>query len=240
MRPAIEVRGLEKSYGDVKALRGVTFSVNFGEIIGYLGPNGAGKSTTIKIIAGILKPDVGDVLIDGISVLDDPIEAKEKLSYVPEEGGLFEHLTVMEHIQLIVGLRELGESGMVKGLELLGKFGLMDKLHHRISTLSKGSKQKLLIAGAFMVDADVYLLDEPLVGIDAPTALLIKEMLRELARNDKAILFSSHILETVERLCDKVIIIDHGEIIATGDMESIKTLGTLEDFFSRLINQSAS
>ena len=232
---AVLVDSLRKSYGSVQALRGVSFGIRYGELVGYLGPNGAGKTTTIKIIAGILKPDSGDVQVDGVSILQDPIKVKSMISYVPEEGGLFGHLTVYEHIKLVAALRGLGDAGVMKGLEIAESFGLTEYLNRRISTLSKGNRQKLLLAGAFMVDAKVYLLDEPLVGLDAPSAMVVKEMLRDFVKNGKAVLFSSHILETVERLCDRVVLIDRGEIIATGDMASIKEIGTLEDFFSRMI-----
>ncbi len=235
---AIRVIDLEKSYGNVHALKGVTFNVDYGHIVGYIGPNGAGKTTTIKIIAGILKPDSGDVVVGGYSVTKSPLSTKKLISYVPEDGGLFDHLTVMEHIELIAALRSASDAEIARGMELLDKFGLTDKLKHRISTLSKGNRQKLLIAGALMVDVDVYLLDEPLSGIDVTTSMEIKEMLREMAANGKAILFSSHILEMVERLCDRVVIIDKGKIIAEGEMEEIRHSATLEEFFSRLVAEN--
>lgn len=240
---AIEVTGLAKKYGDKRVLDNVTFSVPWGQICGYLGPNGAGKSTTIKALAGIAPPDSGSVRIAGHDAFGTTLESKRRLGYVPENGGLYGLLTVEEHIDLVGELHELPEETLAhRKKELFEGFGLEKLTRRRIDSLSKGQRQKTLLATALLHDPDVLLLDEPLDGLDVTAVRQIKDLLSSLAQAGKAILFCSHILDVVERLCDRAIILDQGTIVAdasTRELVSRSTDKTLESVFHALVRADA-
>jgi ABC-2 type transport system ATP-binding protein len=233
--PRIEVSDLRKSYGGLEALKGISFSIRAGEICGYLGPNGAGKSTTVKILTGLLRADAGSARVAGFDPAVDPVEAKRRLGYVPESAALFEALTAYEYLTFVGGLHGIPDRDLRFRIgEFMRLFQLGAEASQRMSGYSKGMKQKVAIAAALLHDPPVVLLDEPLSGLDANAAFVVKEILRSLAREGKAVLFCSHVLEVVERLCDRVVIIDRGEIVADGPMERIKSTAGLEDFFRRL------
>ncbi len=238
----IEVRNLTKRYDGVLAVDRISFAIGPGEIVGYLGPNGAGKSTTVKMLTGILRPTEGSITIDGLDLVEHPLEVKRRIGYVPEAGGLYESLTAYEYLQLVGRLYRIPDDLLDRRIEdFLKMFGLDSFLHERLSSYSKGMKQKVLTAAALLHNPKVLFLDEPLTGLDAHSALLLKELLRHLAAEGKTIFYCSHILDVVERTCTRVIIIHKGRIVADGTVEQLKELtrqGTLEDIFKQLTYSS--
>ena len=238
MTKAIEVENLVFRYHLTEALHRISFSVESGEVVGLLGPNGAGKSTTLKILTGILSPGEGRVIINGFSLPEQNLEAKRIIGYVPESANLYESLTAQEYLELIGRLREIEERALqTKILTLLETFEISRQRFSRLATFSKGMRQKVLIAGALLHDPPVLLLDEPLTGLDVSASLIVKDLLSALSREGKTILYSSHVLDVVERVCDRVLIIHQGNLIADGTLDSLKnqTRGsTLEEVFRQL------
>lgn len=235
---AIVLKNLVKTYGDVEAVKGVSLVIPGGQICGYLGPNGAGKSTTVKMATGMLRPTSGTALIEGFDIVLDPIEAKRRIGVVPETGALYENLTAREYLTLVSRLYHVArdEAGEKIGT-LLRLFGIADVQDRVMSSYSKGMKQRVIISAALIHNPSVLFLDEPLSGLDANTALVLKELVRELAAQGKTIFYCSHVLEVVERVCHRVVILNRGKIIADGSVEELKTLtkqGSLEEVFSEL------
>jgi ABC-2 type transport system ATP-binding protein len=208
---------LTRRYGDTVALRELDLRVERGEILGFLGPNGAGKSTTVKILAGMLKPSSGRAVVCGFDVAQQPLEVKRRIGYVPESAALYESLTAREFLQLVAALHHLDPRPAARRVEdLLERFELSHAIDQRLSEHSKGMKQKVLIAAALLHNPEVLFLDEPLTGLDANAALVVKELVRSLAAQGRTIFFCSHVLEVVERMCTRIVIIDHGRSIADG------------------------
>ena len=206
---------MSKSYGGVPALKDVSFVVSAGEICGYLGPNGAGKSTTMKVLCGLLPIDAGEVRIGGFDVRADPVRARSKLGYVPESGALYSLLSAREHLALVADLHELDPATATrKTAELFEVFDLAELADRRIDTLSKGQKQKVVLATAFLSEPDVLLLDEPLNGLDVKAARALKELMLALAARGGCVLYSSHILDVVERVCERAIILHQACVVA--------------------------
>ncbi len=234
----ILTENLSRSYGAKVALSDLNLRVDPGEILGFLGPNGAGKSTTVKILTGMIKPTAGRAMVAGFDVVENALEAKGRIGYVPETGALYESLTPLEYLELIGCLYHLDtKSARTRREELLDLFGLSGVSHQRMSEFSKGMKQKVVIAAALIHKPDVLFLDEPLDGLDANAAMIVKELLKKLAAQGKTILFCSHILEVVERICTRIVIINDGRQIAEGTSAAIaQQVGatSLEDAFSRL------
>ncbi len=235
----LEIQNLTKRYRNIAVVDNVSFAVRPGEVTGYLGPNGSGKSTTVKIITGLLEPTAGRVLLDGKDIRDDLIGFRRRLGYVPEEAILYSYLTGLEYLQLMGRLRSLPTAEVDrKANDLLALFSLSDYRHAPISAYSKGMKQRVLISAALMHDPDVLILDEPLSGIDVTSALLFKHLLGELARRGKTILYISHVLEVVEKVCAQVIIIYKGKIMAADSVAHLRDLmdiPSLEGIFSQLV-----
>ena len=238
MAKSIEVENLVFRYYVTEVLHSISFSIESGEVVGLLGPNGAGKSTTLKILTGILPPPSGCVRIQGFALPEQSLEAKRVIGYVPETAGLYESLTAQEYLELIGRLREIEEKALKqKILALLEVFGIAKQRSSRLATFSKGMRQKVLVSAALMHDPPILLLDEPLSGLDVSASLVIKELIGALAREGKTILYSSHVLDVVERVCDRVLIIHEGHLIANGTMDSLKEQtheGTLEQVFRQL------
>jgi ABC-2 type transport system ATP-binding protein len=238
----IKVSQLTKKYGEFVAVDNISFEVPHGEILGYLGRNGAGKSTTVKMLTGILLPTSGSILIDGANVVDNAIAVKQKIGYVPESGGLYESLTGYEFLELMGRLYHLSEEVIAhKAREFLRLFQLEDVMHQRLSSYSKGMKQKVLISSALIHNPDLLFFDEPLSGLDANSMLLFKELLRHLADQGKTIFYCSHVLDVVERICKRVIIIEKGRIIADAQVAQLKEVTaqkSLEDVFQKLTDAS--
>jgi ABC-2 type transport system ATP-binding protein len=237
----LELKGLTKYYRNIPVVDDVSFSVRPGEVTGYLGPNGSGKSTTVKIITGLLEPSAGKVFHDGKDIREDLLGFKRRLGYVPEEAILYSYLTGLEYLQLIGRLRGLPEAAVERRAnDLLELFSLHPHRHAPISAYSKGMKQRVLISAALLHDPDVLILDEPLSGIDVTSAQLFKHLLAELARRGKTILYISHVLEVVEKVCAQVVIIYKGRIMAADSVERLRDLmnvPSLEEIFSQLIEQ---
>jgi ABC-2 type transport system ATP-binding protein len=237
----LEVRGLTKYYRNVPVVDHVTFTVRPGEVTGYLGPNGSGKSTTVKMLTGLLEPTTGQVLLDGKDIRDDLNAFKKRLGYVPEEAHVYTYLSGLEYLQLIGRLRCLPEAVVTqKANELLRLFALHPHRYVPISSYSKGMKQRVLLSAALLHDPDILIFDEPLSGLDITSALLFKHLLAALARQGKVILYISHVLEVVERVCAKVVIIYKGRIMAddsVGNLRDLMSLPTLEEIFSELVQQ---
>ena len=207
----IDAVDLGKRYGEIVALRSLSFRVEPGEIYGLLGPNGAGKSTTLKILTGMIRPDAGRAIVAGFDVALAPLEVKRRIGYVPESGALYESLTAGEQLEFVAALHHLDRTlASRRADELLEVFDLASARDRPIAECSKGMRQRLLIASALIHNPDVLLLDEPLDGLDAPAAGVMKALLRRLAAERRTVLFCSHILEVVERLCTRLLIIRDG------------------------------
>ncbi|HLK69221.1 MAG TPA: ABC transporter ATP-binding protein [Bryobacteraceae bacterium] len=237
----LEVQHLTKYYLNTPVVNDVSFVVKPGEITGYLGPNGSGKSTTVKIITGLLEATTGKVLLDGRDVREDPIGFRRRLGYVPEEAILYSYLTGLEYLQLIGRLRGLPRAEVNrKANQLLDCFSLQSSRHAMISTYSKGMKQRVLISAALLHDPDILVLDEPLSGIDVTSAQLFRYLLNQLAGQGKTILYISHVLEAVEKVCEQVVIIYKGRIMASDSVERLRDLmnvPSLEGIFSQLVEE---
>src|SRR5262245_45586881 len=229
---------LSKHYGGTAAVSDLSFNVEPGEILGFLGPNGAGKSTTVKILTGLIPATSGRAVIAGFDVATQPLEAKARFGYVPETPPLFESLTADAFLDIMGALYHLDPATSRKRRgELLELFGLTDARFQRLREFSKGMKQKVVIVSALLHRPDVLILDEPFDGIDANAALVMKGVLKEMAAQGKTILFSSHILDVVERICTRICIVDHGQIVAEGTADEIRTryrASSLEDAFGQL------
>src|SRR5262245_3124242 len=229
---------LSRRYGEKQALADLDLRVEPGEILGFLGPNGAGKSTTVRILTGMIRPDAGRAIVAGFDIVAAPLEAKQRIGYVPETGALYEALSPDEYLELMSCLYHLDpKSARSRREELLDLFGLLEVKDQRMTEFSKGMKQKVVIAAALMHRPDVLFLDEPLDGLDANAALLVKVLLQKLAAQGKTVLFCSHILEVVERICTRIVIINNGRQIANGTASAIAAetgARTLEEAFGRL------
>ena len=237
----LEIKGLTKQYRNHAVVDDVSFTVRPGEVTGYLGPNGSGKSTTVKMITTLIEPTRGQVLLDGRDIRGDVAAFKRRLGYVPEEPILYSYLTGLEYLQLIGRLRRLSTERVERAAnELLELFSLAAYRHAAISTYSKGMKQRVLISAALLHDPDVLILDEPLSGIDVTSALLFQHLLTELARAGKTILYISHVLEVVEKVCAQVVIIYKGKIRACDSVENLRglmNLPSLVEIFSQLAEE---
>ncbi|MFB3896760.1 MAG: ABC transporter ATP-binding protein [bacterium] len=234
----LQISHLSKKYGNKIAVDDVSLTVDAGEIFGYLGPNGAGKSTTIKILTGLLKPDSGTIAINGYDVLTTPAEAKKQYGYVPESGALYEKLTPFEYLQMVARLHKMPEQTISHKIqELLDLFQMTVNADQRMVSFSKGMKQRIVIAASLIHNPNVLFFDEPLNGLDANAVLLVKQLLRNFAEQGKTVFYSSHILDVVEKLCDRVAIIDQGKIVAEGkvsELESMTQQSSLELVFKEL------
>src|ERR1700677_1605748 len=219
----LEVKALCKSYRRLPAIDHVSFRVRAGEIVGYVGPNGSGKSTTVKIITGLLEPNEGRVLFEGESIRDNLRAYRAAFGYVPEEAHVYTHLSGLEYLQLVGRLRDMPEALIdFKANRLLTLLGLESWRHSPISLYSKGMKQRVLISAALLHDPRLLIFDEPLSGLDVVSARLFKDLLEALAAQGKAILYISHVLEVVELVCDRVIVIAKGKILANAPPGELK------------------
>jgi ABC-2 type transport system ATP-binding protein len=234
----LELRNVCKSYTSIPAVEDVSFSARAGEVTGYLGPNGSGKSTTMKMITGLIRMSSGSILFQGRPIQDDLMAYKQRLGYVPEEPHLYAHLSGTEYLVMVGQLRDIARRVASERIDgLLRSFGLYDDRHVPISAYSKGMRQKILLAAALLHNPELVLLDEPFSGLDVGSALILRSLIEELARRGKVVLFSSHELETVERLCSHVVILHRGRVVADDSIERLRTLmalPTLEGIFSQL------
>ena len=237
----LEVRGLTKNYSRIPAVADVSFTIAPGEVLGYLGPNGSGKSTTVNMLAGLLEPTRGHIFLDGRNVRDDLIAYKRQIGYVPEEPHLYPYLTGREYLQLMARLRGLPEDRTnVRIDELLNLFSLHPFRFTPMSSYSKGMRQKVLLCSALIHNPRIVIFDEPLSGLDVTTALVFRNMVQALAREGKIMLYSSHVLEVVEKVCTRVLILRRGQVVANDSVSRLRdlmSLPSLEDIFAQLAVQ---
>jgi ABC-2 type transport system ATP-binding protein len=244
----IELCALSKSYdrGRVPAVKGLTLTVKKGELFGFLGPNGAGKTTTIRMIAGLLRPDAGQVLLDGVDVRRDPLRAKAMLGYCPDEPLLYEKMSGARFLGFIADVFAVpADLRARRTRELAERFELLEVLGDSISSYSHGMRQKLSLAAALLHDPQVLVLDEPIVGLDPRAAFVLKQVMRQLCDAGKTVFFSTHIMEVAERLCDRVGIIDHGQLLAAAPLEELRRNAgeqgaTLEKLFLEMTDAGTS
>lgn len=234
----ISIRNLNKSYGSNQVLKDINLDIYKGEIIGYIGPNGAGKSTTVKIMLGIVGEYSGDIRILGKDIKDGDISYKSKIGYVPETAEIYENLTAREYLTFVGELYGMEYDEVdIKAERLMSLFDIKEVYDNRMTSYSKGMKQKVLIISSLLNDPDILFLDEPLSGMDANSVMVFKEVLAELAKEGKTIFYSSHIMEVVEKLSNRIILINDGSIVADGSFEELQSKslsGSLESIFNEL------
>lgn len=219
-----------------KVIDNLNLSVREGDIYAFVGRNGVGKTTTIKSIVGINHITEGDILLDKISILKDPIKYKSMIAYIPDNPILYEHLTGIQYLNFIADIFELTDKEREKNIkEYATRFELLDDLNDLVSSYSHGMRQKLVLIGAFMHNPKLYVLDEPFVGLDPKASFTLKEILREKAREGKIIFFSTHVLDVAEKLCNRIAIIKDGKLIVDGDMDRIIKDKSLEETFMELV-----
>ena len=238
----IQIENLRKAYDTNYVLKGINLNIEAGQIVGYIGPNGAGKSTTIKILCGITSDFEGNVSVLGLDVRKNPIDVKQKIGYIPELAALYEVLTPVEYLRFSGKLYNLEDDVITKKTnELLRLFDLQDKANTRMTSYSKGMKQKVLLISGLIHNPEIIFLDEPLSGLDANAVILVKEILAQLKKAGKTIFYSSHIMDVVEKISDRIVIIDKGEVKVDGSFETLKAnahLGSLENIFTALTGGS--
>ena len=219
-----------------RVINNLNLSVREGDIYAFVGRNGAGKTTTIKSIVGINHITEGDILLDKVSILKDPIKYKSMIAYIPDNPILYEHLTGIQYLNFVADMFELTYKEREKAIkEYAIKFELFDDLNDLISSYSHGMKQKLVLIGAFIHNPKLYVLDEPFVGLDPKASFTLKEILREKAKEGKIIFFSTHVLDVAEKLCNRIAIIKDGKLIVDGDMNRIIKDKSLEEIFMELV-----
>ncbi len=238
----LELCNVSKRYRSIPAVEDVSFVLRPGEVLGYLGPNGAGKSTTVKMVIGMIRPTAGKVLFAGTDIHENLPRYRASLGYVPEEAQVYTHLSGLEYLQLVGRLRGMQEKRLEeKARTLLHLFSLEGAQSSALSEYSKGMRQRVLIASALLHDPQVIVFDEPLSGLDATSARLFKDLLSLLAKEGKAILYISHVLEVVERVCERVIVLAKGRVVADAnpkDLVRLMSLPDLESVFAQLVRQT--
>ena len=234
----LEVRNLHKRYSGIPAVESVSFIARAGEVTGYLGANGSGKSTTMKLATGLIEPTSGEVLFEGWPIKRNLMAYRQRVGYVPEEPHLYTHLSGLEYLVMVSQLRNMdGKLANERIHGLLRLFGIHSDRDVALSSYSKGMRQKILLTAALMHNPDLILLDEPFSGLDVGSSLIFRSLIKELAARGKIVLFSSHELETVERVCSHVVILHRGRVVADDSIERLRTLmaaPTLEEIFSQL------
>ena len=231
----VEIKGLCKSYDNKRVVDNLDLTINDGEIYGFIGHNGAGKTTTIKCLIGILSFDKGEILIDGLSIKDKPIECKRKIAYIPDNPDLYNYMSGIDYLNFIGDVFNVANEERVKRIDkYAGIFELTDSLANPISSYSHGMRQKLAIIAAWLHEPDLIVMDEPFVGLDPKASHDLKLMMRDFCNQGGSIFFSTHVLEVAEKLCDKVAIIKQGQLIKSGTMEEVKGDSSLESVFLEL------
>ena len=221
----IEIKNVSKTYnGNIKAIDNLNLEINDGEIVGFIGLNGAGKTTAIKMMTGILVPDTGTITINGYDIVKDSLKAKQIIGYIADNPDMFLKLTGIEFINFIADIYNVPVTLRKKRIKLFGeRFGLSDVLDKPMQGYSHGTRQKMMVVAALVHDPAVWILDEPLIGLDPTSAFELKKMMREHADKGNAVFFSTHVLEVAEKLCDRVGIINHGKLVFVGTLEEMKS-----------------
>ena len=234
----LELRDVSKRYGALTAVRHISFAVKPGEILGYLGPNGSGKSTTVKMVVGLMPPTRGSVRFDGVDIQEDLVAYKAQVGYVPEEAHVYTYLTAPEYLRLVGRLRRLAPGPLEQKIDrFLRLFGLDADYHATLASFSKGMRQKVLLAAALLHNPRVLVLDEPVSGLDVSTALVLRSLVRSLADAGRIVVYSSHELETVEKISTRVMILRGGEVVADDSaarLRELMSLPSLESVFAEL------
>ncbi len=235
----LEVRSLSKWYGGLRAVADVSFSVRAGEVLGYVGPNGSGKTSTVNIVTGLIPPTRGEVLFEGRPIGTDLVAYRRHVGCVPEEPHLYPYLSGREHLELVAGLRQMDRKAAARRIDaLLDLFGLGGYADSSMSSYSKGMRQKVLISAALLPDPLLLVFDEPLSGLDATSALVFRQLVVELAKQGKAVLYSSHALDVVEKTCARVLVLHRGVVVAhdeVGHLRELMQQGSLEAVFRQLV-----
>jgi ABC-2 type transport system ATP-binding protein len=238
----LEARHLSRRFHGMTVVHDVSFVLDAGEVLGYLGPNGSGKTTTLRMLTGGLEPNAGHVLLDGRSIDEIPIELRRRIGYVPEEPHLYPFLSGREYLELVGRLREIPRALLTRKIDaLLELFGLADAGDQEIAAYSKGMKQKVLVGAALLHDPDVLILDEPESGLDVGTSVMLRHLVRAFSARGKAVLYSSHVLEAVEKVCSRVIVLHRGRVVADDSvarLEALMSLASLEEVFAELAIRS--
>jgi ABC-2 type transport system ATP-binding protein len=238
MEPVISIRNLFKNYGTKPVLKDINLEVYAGQVIGYIGPNGAGKSTTVKILCGLLTDYEGEVRVKGLEVKQQTLEVKKKIGYVPELAELYDVLTPREYLRFTGTLYGLEEKTCEERItRMMQALGLGDNLDQRMDSFSKGMRQKVLLASGLLHNPEVIILDEPLSGLDANSVIIVKELISQLAREGKTIFYCSHMMDVVEKVSDRIVLIDEGRVIANGSFEELRQQrgeSSLEQIFAHL------
>lgn len=219
----IQLSGVTKRFGEKVAVDNCTAEIPSGCITGFIGPNGAGKTTTINMITGILKPDEGTITLNGCDIVQDPLEAKSRFALVPDSPDLFLRLSGLEYIQFMAGIYHVDpEVAKERIASLAEEFEMTDALTSKLSTYSHGMRQKTIVIGALVCDPDIWILDEPMTGLDPNASFLLKTKMKEHAAKGKTVFFSTHVLEVAEKLCDKIVMIQSGRIVYDGTLEHLQ------------------
>lgn len=236
--PVVEIKNLKMSFGSNEVLKGINLNIYQGQIIGYIGPNGAGKSTTVKVLLGLIEGYTGEAKVFGQDISNGRVDYKRKIGYVPETVEIYDNLTAYEYLTFIGEVYGLDlEQVNRKAKKFMSLLGIEEVYHSRISSYSKGMKQKLLIISSLIHNPDLLFLDEPLSGLDANSVMTVKELLAELARLGKTIFYSSHLMDVVEKISSRIILINNGQIVADGSFDELKAMskqGSLEQIFNQL------
>ncbi|MBK0383382.1 ABC transporter ATP-binding protein [Pedobacter sp. SD-b] len=236
-QPVIGIKNLSKNYGEKQVLKGINLEVYPGQVIGYIGPNGAGKSTTVKILTGLVNDFDGEVLMYGKNIKDDIISIKSQIGYVPENAEIYDVLTPLEYLDFIGKLYGMDEDAIAtRATKLLNAFGIGANADQRMDTFSKGMRQKVLLISGIIHNPKIIILDEPLSGLDANAVIMVKELISLMAKEGKTIFYCSHMMDVVEKVSDRILLINNGEIVADGTFEDLKAGGdqTLENIFAKL------
>ena len=235
--PVITIKGLHKSYGTKHVLKGINLEAYAGQVIGYIGPNGAGKSTTVKVLTGLISDYQGTVCINGMDLKDHIQEVKSLMGFVPENAELYDVLTPLEYLDFVGKLYSMDEDHLhERAIKLLTAFGIGDNVNQRMDTFSKGMRQKVLLISGIIHNPEIIILDEPLSGLDANAVIMVKELISLLSREGKTIFYCSHMMDVVEKVSDRILLINNGEIVADGTFEELRQHhgATLEKIFARL------
>ena len=243
MEPVISIKHLFKSFGTKQVLKDINLEVYPGQIIGYIGPNGAGKSTTVKILCGLLTDYEGEVSIKGLDLKKDTLEVKKIIGYVPELAELYDVLTPFEYLSFTGSLYGLNEDICNERVQrIMSAFGLEPNINQRMDSFSKGMRQKVLIASGLLHNPDIIILDEPLSGLDANSVIIIKDLISKLAKEGKTIFYCSHMMDVVEKVSDRIVLIDEGRVVADGTFEELKQQQgnkSLEQIFATLTSKES-
>jgi ABC-2 type transport system ATP-binding protein len=244
MEPIISLKNVHKNYGEKQVLTGIDLTIYPGQVIGYIGPNGAGKSTTVKILCGLISDFEGEVMVNGMDIRTNALAIKQKIGYVPELAELYDVLTPIEFLTFMADLYSIDLNiAQERMTKMLSAFGLENSMYQRMDTFSKGMRQKVLIISGLLHNPDIIILDEPLSGLDANSVIIVKELISKLAKEGKTIFYSSHMMDVVEKVSDRIVLINNGKVIADGSFEELKQqLGdqSLEKIFSQLTHTEGS